>query len=89
MRKIDLDLITEALGYLKPEDRNFWKAVGIAIRENFGHSGFLVWEEWSSTSGLYLQHEIDRMWKKMGGEAYPLAKLIRLSMDHGLKLKAQ
>ena len=44
---VDINVVENALAFINSDDRDVWVAMGMAIKSEFGESGFTAWDRWS------------------------------------------
>lgn len=64
-----LDEIAQALRCLDCEDTDVWLRAGMAIKTEFGESGFDIWDSWSQGDSRYKQKETLAKWKSFKGSS--------------------
>jgi len=81
------DDVKDALDYISGDDRETWIMMGCAIKNEFGHSGFDLWDSWSRLQAGYNKTQIMADWK--GIKAYgkdgsvTIATLFKRAMGKG------
>lgn len=55
--------ITAALEYIKPDDRDIWLKVGMALHWWHRSQGLPLWVEWSSRSEKFVEGECAKLWE--------------------------
>jgi hypothetical protein len=66
IRVADNDEISDALCTIPADDRDVWLEVGMALHDHFGHAGFPIWDQWSSTSDKYNERDAAKVWRSFG-----------------------
>lgn len=54
--------LAEAIHYIDSTDYDVWVAIGMAVKDHFGDSGFEMWRQWSMKATNYCGDE--KAWKK-------------------------
>lgn len=57
------------LQYVRADDRDLWVKVGGIIKDEFGDAAFSIWDEWSQTSGSYIEKDGLSVWKSLGNNS--------------------
>lgn len=65
-----LDVAERALAFVKPDDRDVWIRMGMALKAEFGDSARDIWLDWSAASDSYDPGAAKASWKsfKHGGK---------------------
>jgi len=84
----DLDEAASALDAVLPEDYQTWVDMGFALKDEFGDTGFDVWDSWSSKSGKYNAREMRRKWNSFQGTGITIASLFDQAMLAGWRRPA-
>ncbi|MFC5401092.1 DUF927 domain-containing protein, partial [Undibacterium jejuense] len=65
-----LDTIQAALSFIPPNERDLWLKIGMGIKQEFGDTGFDVFDSWSRRAENYNQDAAKSSWKsfKAGGK---------------------
>lgn len=82
-----LEHVHDALSYLDPNcSRKDWVIIAMAIKAEFGDSGFTEWDTWSSSSDKYKEREARNVWKglKESGRT-SIGTLFHLATEMGFK----
>ena len=89
--EISLNDVADALQYLDSGDRDLWIRMGMAIKREFGETGFDVWDSWSSGYPKYKAKEAANTWKgfKYAGAkgSVTIGSLISLAKEKGFTFK--
>lgn len=87
---ITLDDIAAALRCLSCEDTDTWLRAGMAIKSEFGESGFDVWDSWSQGDSRYRDKEARARWKSFkGGSArgsVSIGTVLHWAFERGFEL---
>ena len=59
------ELISEALQYISPENRDTWLRVGAAIVTELGDAGFSIWDSWARQAKSYQPASSKSTWKSL------------------------
>ncbi len=85
------DEVREALDYINGDDRETWILIGCAIKNEFGESGFDLWDSWSASQAGYNKKQIKVDWKgiKTFGRSgsVTIATLFKLAMENNYEQK--
>lgn len=88
---ITLDDIADALQYLDCGDTDRWIRVGMAIKFEFGDSGFDVWDDWSRGYDRYKEKETRARWKSFKGGSVrgrvTIGAVLHWAFERGFKLE--
>ncbi|SFU23164.1 phage/plasmid primase, P4 family [Paraburkholderia aspalathi] len=83
----DFERVTGALKAIPPDDRETWRNVGAALKEDFGEDGRELWDEWAQTSSKYDDSDQEQTWNgftsRPGGVT--IATIFHLAQKHGWK----
>lgn len=86
-----IDDIEHALRFLDCEDTDVWLRAGMAIKSEFGESGFGVWDAWSQGDSRYREKEARARWKSFkGGSArgsVSIGTILHLAFERGFKIE--
>lgn len=87
---VDADRVRDALSFLAPScDRHQWVQVGMCIKNELGHAGFDVWDQWSRESDKYNQKDAASTWKSIKAEGKrTIASLFGWAKEAGWKPSA-
>ncbi len=82
--------VRDALGYISASQcRDEWWKIAAAIKNEFGDSGFVLWDEWSQGGDGYNEKDVRATWtstKSDGhGKSITVATLFKLATDNGYK----
>ena len=80
--------VRDALGYISPsQDRDDWWKIAAAIKNEFGDSGFVLWDDWSQGGDSYNEKDVRTTWKSTKpngqGKSITVATLFKLAQDNG------
>lgn len=75
--------VASALSHINPEDRDVWIRVGMAIRSEFGDSGFEVWDDWSAQAQSYRPRDARSAWRSFSGGGVGIGTLFFLAQEGG------
>lgn len=89
-QQTDIGEIRTALHAIPPDiPRDEWAKTGMAIKAEFGESGFELWDTWSQGGKSYNQRDSIATWKSIkpsaGGKSVGIGSLIRMAKSHGYK----
>ncbi|MCK4871072.1 MAG: PriCT-2 domain-containing protein [Gammaproteobacteria bacterium] len=84
---ITLDVVADALRFCRADDRDEWIQMGMAIRAEFGDSGFDVWHDWSKSSKDYKSSSALASWKSFKKSGISIGTLIDKSLQNGFKFE--
>lgn len=59
----DMERIRSALSFVPPEDRDTWRDMAFAIKDELGDSGFELWDDWSQLATNYEANAAQAVWK--------------------------
>ena len=57
--------VRSALSHLCPDDRKVWVRQAMAIKSEFGESGFDLWDEWGSQSEVHKASTAKSTWRSL------------------------
>lgn len=81
--------ISSALQYLDCKDTEIWLRAGMAIRKEFGESGFDIWNDWSKGDQRYKPKDALNKWKSFKGSSargsVSIGSLIFWAMEKGFR----
>lgn len=72
-----------ALSFIPANNRETWVAMGMAVKSEFGESGFDMWDEWSQTADNYNAAAARSVWKSCRGSGVTLGTLFHSAQSHG------
>lgn len=80
----DLYRAEEALTFINPDDREVWVRMGMAMKSEFGETGFDAWDRWSAFGDDYDPNAAKSVWKsiKEGGKV-TISSLFYLAKEKG------
>lgn len=85
---LSVDQVRDALTFISPsESRNEWVIIGMAIKAEFGESGFELFDGWSQGSDKYKKRDCMTTWKSIkasGGTG--IGTLIKAAQEKGWNL---
>lgn len=61
----DIERVREALHFIPASDRETWIRMGMAVKSEFGDTGFDTWEEWSQQDKSFDQKAARDAWKSI------------------------
>lgn len=85
---LSLDQVWSALQYVSPDEpRNEWAKMGMALKAEFGQSGFDLFDTWSQGSDKYKPRDCRSAWRsfKVGG-GIGIGSLIKKAKDAGWRM---
>ena len=65
MKDNNIERIADALRFVPSDDRDTWVKVGMAIKSEFGESGFDQWDDWSQSADSYRQSAARDVWRSI------------------------
>lgn len=83
--KASVEEVESALTYISPDvDNQTWVMVGMSIKEEFGESGFAIWDKWSSQGSKYNKYEMKMRWRSFGRrDGVTIGTLFFLAQEEG------
>jgi putative DNA primase/helicase len=85
------DDIENALRFLDCEDTDVWLRAGMAIKSEFGESGFGIWDAWSQGDSRYREKEARARWKSFkGGSArgsVSIGTVLHWAFERGFRIE--
>ena len=75
--------IHDALKLIKPDDREIWRNIGMALKDHCGESGRPLWDQWSRRSDKYNEREQDKAWRSFGREGITIGSLFHYAKQAG------
>ena len=85
------DDIENALRFLNCEDTDVWLRAGMAIKSEFGDSGFGIWDAWSQGDSRYRKKEARARWISFkGGSArgsVSIGTILHWAFERGFKIE--
>jgi len=86
-----LDDIKSALRHLDCEDTAVWLRSGMAIKSEFGESGFDIWDGWSQGDSRYKYKEALAKWKSFKGSSargsVSIGTILHWAFERGFKFE--
>lgn len=79
------DRTSSALAFISPVDRAVWVSMAMAIKSEYGDSGFDMWDDWSQLAGNYNPRSARSVWKSCKGSGITIATLIHEAKQLGFK----
>lgn len=76
-------MISEAITYIDPFDRETWIQVGMALRDELGDDGFDIWDAWSSQAANYDPKCMATQWRSFRGTGITIRSLYYLAKQNG------
>lgn len=64
-RATSQERVRSALSHLSPDDRKVWVRQAMAIKSEFGESGFDIWDEWGSQSDAHKANDAKSVWRSV------------------------
>lgn len=87
--EFSMDDVRAALSYLDESDMDLWVRMGMAIKGEFGESGFDIWDNWGQGYSKYKAKEAQSRWKsfKIAGArgTVTIGSLFHLAIEKGFK----
>lgn len=80
---LTLDELPGLLAFLPSDDRDTWWRSGMAIKAEFGESGFAPWDDWSSEADNYKARDAQASWRSFKGDQIKMGTLIELARQAG------
>lgn len=81
-----LGQVEHALSFIPADDRDIWIKCGMAIKSEFGDTGFDAWDRWSATSDNYSARATANSWRGFDdGGGITIASLFGLAKDNGYR----
>ena len=81
---MDIQLVKSALSYIPSHERDVWLKMGMAIKSEYGETGFEIWDEWSRTSHNYKLSDSKSVWRSIDGVGgITIGTLIYEAKRHG------
>ena len=78
------DPLTAALYSIPSDDRETWVRIGMAIKSEFGDSGFRLWDQWSRQSEPYRAPDAKAVWRSIKANGgITIATLYHEAKAHG------
>ncbi len=62
-KQLTRDKVWEMLSFIPADDREDWIKIGMALKSEFGDSGFSLFEEWSKSSVKYDSNAVKSVWR--------------------------
>lgn len=84
-KKTSAEEVASALSYISADLPNQdWVVIGMAIKEEFGDSGFDLWNDWSSKGEKYKPREMRVRWNSFGRrEGVTIGTLFHMARESG------
>jgi len=86
-----LDDIKSALRHLDCEDTAVWLRAGMAIKTEFGESGFDIWDGWSQGDSRYTHKQTLTKWKSFHGSSsrgsVSIGTILHWAFERGFKFE--
>ncbi len=69
------------------DDRDLWVKIGGILKDEFGDTGFPIWDDWSQSSDRYRARDAREVWRSLGRNSTRagIGTLIYLAREHGWK----
>ena len=75
-REMGTDDVTEALRHIPADDYHLWIKTGMALKDELGERGYLLWDAWSATSTKYAgPAETSKKWQSFKGSGVHIETL--------------
>jgi hypothetical protein len=71
-----LSEIEKALHYIDCDDYDIWVQTGMSLKQEYGDTGFALWDAWSGRSSKYNGHEMQKKWQSFKRSDRTLASII-------------
>jgi hypothetical protein len=75
--------VRSALYSINADDRDLWLQCGMAIKDEFGNSGRLLWDDWSRQSDKYVERDQDRTCNSFKGHGIRIGTLFFRAQQAG------
>ena len=87
-QEISFDEVEKMLGYISA-DINYsdWIAIGMAIKDEFGDAGFILWDKWSARSNKYKAAEMHGKWRSFSAGGYTIGTLVHFAKNGGWRAR--
>lgn len=79
----DASKAESAIQFCDYDDRETWITCGMALRDEFGETGFDIWDSWASMSEKYKPSVSKVTWKSFRKSGISIASLYKLAMEGG------
>ncbi|NKN34102.1 DUF927 domain-containing protein [Marichromatium bheemlicum] len=80
----DVERIRDALGAIPPDDRDDWVKAAMAIKDEIGDAGRVLWDAWSQGAENYDARDAVDVWRSVSpGGGITIATLFDLAKQHG------
>lgn len=63
--RLPVETIAAALSYIPSDDRDVWVQMAMAVKYEFGETGFSIWDSWSQGSSSYNAKDAKDVWKSV------------------------
>ena len=84
--KPDEDVVEKALRFIPAEDYGIWWKIGRALHSEYGESGFVLFDQWSATSGKYNARSVRGQWDALASDTnseITIATLMHYAKEYG------
>jgi len=78
-----IDTVQSALAFINSENRDSWITVGMAIKSEFGDSGFSLWDDWSKAATNYNQKDSLIVWNSFKQNGVTIGSLFFEAKQNG------
>ena len=82
-QRLTRDEAWEMLRFIPAHDRGDWIKVGMALKSEFGDSGFPLFEQWSQSAENYDQQAVKAVWRSFKNGPVTIGSLIHIATEHG------
>ena len=87
--KRNIDRTSEALSYIPSHDRETWIQVGMALKQEYGDDGFLLFSQWSCTANSYNPEDTTSVWRSFKSKGVGIGSIFRLASQNGFNIRKQ
>ncbi|MDO4641711.1 MAG: PriCT-2 domain-containing protein [Neisseria sp.] len=77
--------IRAALSYIDPHDRDTWVNTAYSLKNEFGESGFDLWDQWSQQSDNYNNRAARSVWKSIKAPKRSIGSLFHEARANGYR----
>jgi hypothetical protein len=82
-QQLTADDIWSMLLAIPAYDREDWIRVGMALKSYLGDNGFVLFDDWSKTSGNYHASAVRSTWRSYSGSGVGIGSLIHMAKENG------
>ena len=82
-QQINADVIWQMLSHIPARDRETWITIGMALKSDFGDSGYSLFDEWSKAADNYDSRAVSSVWRSFKGGAVSIGSLVHLAKEYG------